>query len=185
MSAPTDHKPRLAALDAPADALIAKYPQKRSACLPLLHMAQENLGWISNDVMEWVAAKIGVTPMQVYEVVTFYPMFKLQPIGKQHVRVCRTLSCALRGSYHTMEALEKEFGIKRGETTADGAVTLEFVECIAQCGPGPVVQTSDALFENVAGDQKVGELVKHIRETVAADNIGKRPAALGSPEWNF
>lgn len=185
MSASHDHKQRLGTLDAPGDAIIAKYPQKRSACLPLLHLAQEHLGWISNDVMEWVAAKIGVTPMQVYEVVTFYPMFKLAPIGKQHVRVCRTLSCALRGSYHTMEALEKEFGCKRGETSADGAVTLEFVECIAQCGPGPVVQTSDALFEQVAGAAKVAELVGHIKSTVAADNIGKRAKTLGSPEWNF
>lgn len=184
MSVTPDHKPRLAALEATSDAIIAKYPQKRSACLPLLHLAQENLGWISNDTMEWVAAKIGVTPMQVYEVVTFYPMFKLQPIGKQHVRVCRTLSCALRGAYHTMEALEKEFGIKRGETTADGAVTLEFVECIAQCGTGPVVQTSDALIEQVTPD-KVPALATHLRSTVAAGNIGKRDAALGSPEWNF
>jgi NADH-quinone oxidoreductase subunit E len=184
MSSP-DHKPRLATLDATAAAIIAKYPQPRSACLPLLHLAQEHLGWISQDTMEWVAAKIGVTPMQVYEVVTFYPMFQLKPIGKQHVRVCRTLSCALRGAYHTMESLEQEFGCKRGETSADGAVTLEFVECIAQCGPGPVVQTSDALFENVAGPAKVAELVSHLRTTVAADSVGKRPQTLGSPEWNF
>lgn len=185
MSAPSDHKPRLLALDATADAIIAKYPVKRSACLPLLHLAQEHLGWISQEVMEWVAVKIGVTPMQVYEVVTFYPMFQQKPIGKQHVRVCRTLSCALRGSYHTMEALEKEFGCKRGETSADGAVTLEFVECIAQCGPGPVVQTSDALFENVSGPQKVAELISHLKQTVAAGTVGKREAKLGSPEWNF
>ena len=185
MSDSNDHASRLPALDAKADALIAKYPVKRSACLPLLHLAQEHLGWISKEVMEWVAAKLGVTAMQVYEVVTFYPMFQLKPIGKQHVRVCRTLSCALRGSYHTMEALEKEFGCKRGETSADGAVTLEFVECIAQCGPGPVVQTSDALFENVAGPQKVAELVSHLKSTVVAGNIGKREAKLGSPEWNF
>ena len=180
-----DHAPRLAALDAEAAALIAKYPQKRSAMLPLLHLAQERLGWVSKEVMEWVAPKLDVAPMQVYEVVTFYPMFRQKPIGKQHVRVCRTLSCALRGSYHTMEALEKEFGFKRGETSADGAVTLEFVECIAQCGPGPVVQTSDALFENVAGETKVGELVKHLRETVKAGNIGKREVKLGGPSGIF
>ena len=184
LSAP-EHTSRLAALDSEADAIIAKYPQKRSAALPLLHFAQARLGWISKETMEWVAPKIGVTPMQVYEVVTFYPMFMRQPVGKQHVRVCRTLSCALRGAYHTMEALEKEFGCKRGETSADGAVTLEFVECIAQCGPGPVVQTSDALFDNVAGETKVAALVKHLRDTVADNTVGKRDAAVGSPEWNF
>lgn len=184
LSAP-EHTSRLAALDSEADAIIAKYPQKRSAALPLLHFAQEKLGWISKEVMEWIAPKLGVTPMQVYEVVTFYPMFLQKPIGKQHVRVCRTLSCALRGSYHTMEALEKEFGCKRGDTSADGAVTLEFVECIAQCGPGPVVQTSDALFENVAGEPKVAALIAHLKETVKADTVGKREAKLGGPEWNF
>ena len=181
----SDNPSRLAELENAADALIAKYPQPRSAALPLLHLVQEKLGWISKHAMSWIAGKIGVTEMQVYEVVTFYPMFQLKPIGKQHVRVCRTLSCALRGSYATMEALEKEFGCRRDETSPDGDVTLEFVECIAQCGPGPVVQTSDALFEKVAGPEKVAELVKHLRATLADDSIGKREAAPGSPEWNF
>lgn len=119
---------------AKADEIVAKYPQKRSATLPLLHLAQEELGYVTDAAMKWIAAKLGIEPINVYEVVTFYPMFRLAPIGRRHVKVCRTLSCALRGSYKTMEALEKEFGCRRGETSADGNVTLEFVECMACCG---------------------------------------------------
>lgn len=118
----------------------------------MLHLAQEELGYITDAAMKWIASKLGIEPINVYEVVTFYPMFRLAPIGRRHVKVCRTLSCALRGSYKTMEALEKEFGCKRGETSADGNVTLEFVECLACCGTGPIVQVDHLFYEKVTPD---------------------------------
>ena len=163
---------------AEADKIVAKYPQKRSATLPLLHLVQENLGYITDAAMKWIAAKLEIEPINVYEVVTFYPMFRLAPIGKRHVKVCRTLSCALRGSYKTMEALEKEFGCKRGETSADGNVTLEFVECLACCGTGPVVQVDDRLYEKVTPD-RVPELAQKIRASLDDPAYGKTEPEFG------
>lgn len=163
---------------AKADKIIAKYPQKRSATLPLLHLAQEELGYITDAAMRWIAAKLEIEPINVYEVVTFYPMFRLAPIGKRHVKVCRTLSCALRGSYKTMEELEKEFGCKRGETSPDGNVTLEFVECLACCGTGPVVQVDNLLYEKVV-PEKVHELAEKIRASLKDPNYGKTEPVFG------
>lgn len=168
---------------AKADKIIAKYPQKRSATLPLLHLAQEELGYITDAAMKWIASKLGIEPINVYEVVTFYPMFRLAPIGRRHVKVCRTLSCALRGSYKTMEALEKEFGCKRGETSADGNVTLEFVECLACCGTGPIVQVDHLFYEKVTPDA-VPALAKKIRESLDDKDYGKTaPDFADDVQW--
>lgn len=168
---------------AKADKIVALYPQKRSATLPLLHLAQEELGYVTDAAMKWIAAKLEIEPINVYEVVTFYPMFRLNPIGKRHVKVCRTLSCALRGSYKTMEALEKEFGCKRGETSEDGNVTLEFVECIACCGTGPIVQVDHLLYEKVT-PESVPELAEKIRASLNEPDYGKKaPKLADSVEW--
>lgn len=168
---------------AKATAIVAKYPQARSATLPLIHLAQEELGYVSEPAMKWIAAKLGIEPINVYEVVTFYPMFRLEPIGKRHVKICRTLPCALRGSYKTMEAFEKEFGVTRGHTTADGNVTIDFVECIACCGTGPVVQVDNKLYEQVTED-KVPELAKIIRESLNDPEYGKKaPDFNNRAEW--
>ncbi|MCD8283274.1 MAG: NAD(P)H-dependent oxidoreductase subunit E [Opitutae bacterium] len=166
-----------------AEKIVAKYPQKRSATLPLLHLVQEELGYITDAAMKWIAARLEVEPINIYEVVTFYPMFRLNPIGKRHIKVCRTLSCALRGSYKTMEALEKEFACKRGETSADGNVTLEFVECLACCGTGPVVQVDHLLYEKVV-PESVPELAKKIRASLDDPDYGKRaPNFENRTEW--
>ena len=168
---------------AKADEIVAKYPERRSATLPLLHLAQEELGFVSDAAMKWIAAKLGIEPINVYEVVTFYPMFRLAPIGKRHVKVCRTLSCALRGSYKTMEALEKEFDCRRGETSADGNVTLEFVECMACCGTGPIVQVDHLFYENVT-PESVPELANKIRASLADENYGKsEPDFSDRTQW--
>jgi NADH-quinone oxidoreductase subunit E len=163
--------------------VVARYPDKRSAMLPLLHLAQEAHGWISEEIMLWVAGQTGATPIEVLGVVTFYPMFRQAPIGRRHVRVCRTLSCALRGAYGTMEALEKEFACRRGETTADGAVTLEFVECIASCGTGPVVHVDNALHEGIT-PEKAPALAAAIRASLDDPGYGQASPAPGTPEWN-
>ncbi len=131
------------------DEVITHYPVKRSATLPLLHLIQEDAGFISQEAIEWVATKLELQPINVYEVVTFYPMFRQKPIGRRHIKVCRTLSCALMGGYKTCEAFEQEFNTHRGEISPDGEVTVEFVECLASCGTAPVVLIDDDLHEKV------------------------------------
>jgi NADH-quinone oxidoreductase subunit E len=148
------------------DEVIPHYPVKRSAVLPLLHLIQEDAGFISSQAIEWVAAKLELQPINVYEVVTFYPMFRQKPIGRRHVKVCRTLSCALMGGYKTCETFEKEFNTHRGETSPDGEVTIEFVECLASCGTAPVVLIDDDLHENVDG-AKAKQLSDQIKAEAA------------------
>lgn len=131
------------------DEVITHYPVKRSALLPLLHLVQEDAGWISTEAIEWIAQKLELQPINVYEVVTFYPMFRQKPIGRRHIKVCRTLSCALTGGYKVCDQFQQEFGCAPGEISADGEVTIEFVECLASCGTGPVVLIDDDLHERV------------------------------------
>ncbi|MDR2429390.1 MAG: NADH-quinone oxidoreductase subunit NuoE [Puniceicoccales bacterium] len=182
---PANQSPHLFSAEvlARADALVAQYPERGSAVLPLLHLAQEAQGWVSDAAIEWVAGKTGFAPVEVLGVVTFYPMFRREPCGRRHVRVCRTLSCALRGAYATMEALEGEFGVKCGATSADGAVTLEFVECLAACGSAPVVQVDHALHEGVTAD-RVPALASALRASLGDADYGKKKTIPDSPEWN-
>src|ERR1700690_4164125 len=105
--------------------VIAHYPVKRSAALPLLHLVQEEQGYISSAAIEWIAQQLGLQPINVYELVTFYPMFR-QQLGRRHIKVCRTLSCALSGGYQTCAEFERQFNTRRGEISADGEVTIEF-----------------------------------------------------------
>ena len=131
------------------DEVITHYPSKRSATLPLLHLIQEDVGYIPEDAIPWIAAKLEIQPINVYEVVTFYPMFRRKPIGRRHIKVCRTLSCALTGGYKVCDEFQKQFGCHPGEVSADGEVTIDFVECLASCGTGPVVLIDDDLHEKV------------------------------------
>jgi NADH-quinone oxidoreductase subunit E len=131
------------------DEVIPHYPVKRSAALPLLHLVQEDQGYISAAAIEWIAAKLELEPINIYELVTFYPMFRQKPIGRRHIKVCRTLSCALMGAYRTCAQFEKHFNTYRGEVSPDGEVTIEFVECLASCGTAPVVMIDDELYEKV------------------------------------
>lgn len=131
------------------DEVITHYPQKRSAALPLLHLVQEEQGFISPAAVEWIAAKLEVEPINIQELVTFYPMFRSQPVGRRQIRVCRTLSCALLGAYRTCAAFEQHFNVARGEVSPDGEVSIEFVECLASCGTAPVVMIDDELHERV------------------------------------
>ena len=148
------------------DRLIARYPQKRSALMMVLHEIQEEHRQISNEAIEWVAAKLDLQPINVLEVVTFFPSYRQQKIGKVWVRVCRTLSCALMGGFNTGEMLEKELGCKMGHTTADGSITLEYAECLAACGTGPVALVDEDLFENLTPD-KLGPVIAEIKKRAA------------------
>jgi NADH-quinone oxidoreductase subunit E len=146
-----------AALEAEIDELITHYPVKRSASLMILHAVQEHFGWISQNAVEWIARKLELQPINVYELVTFYPMFRQEPAGRYQIKVCRTLSCALAGSYKLHAQFCEKLGLdghKHGpQTTKDGKFTVEFVECLASCGTAPVLMCNDALHENVLADK--------------------------------
>lgn len=131
------------------DEVITHYPVKRSAALPLLHFVQEEQGHISAEAVEWIAARLEVQPINIHELVTFYPMFRQKPIGRRHIKVCRTLSCAIMGGYRTCAEFQRQFGTGLGEVSPDGEVTVEFVECLASCGTAPVVMIDDQLHEKV------------------------------------
>jgi NADH-quinone oxidoreductase subunit E len=103
----------------------------------LLHALQEHFGYLSNEAVEWTASKLGLQPINIYELVTFYPMFREHPVGRYHLKVCRTLSCALGGSYELHRRLCDKLGLdseSHGAQTTDGKFTVEFVECLASCG---------------------------------------------------
>jgi len=142
--------------------LVPRYPTTRSATLPLLHLIQEEKGYISNAAIEWIANRLDIEPIHVYELVTFYPMFRQKPIGRHHVKVCRTLSCALNGSAEVCEKFKREFGVELDEVSDDGEVTIEYVECIASCGTAPVVQINETLHESVT-PERADELIAEIR----------------------
>ena len=149
-------------LEAEIDELITHYPVKRSASLMLLHAIQEHFGWISQEAVEWIARKLSLPPINIYELLTFYPMLRLQPMGKYQIKVCRTLSCALAGSAALHQQFCDRLGLdahKHGpQTTADGRFTVEFVECLASCGTAPVMMVNEDLHEGVT-NTKADEIV--------------------------
>jgi len=144
------------------DKLVPRYPTMRSASLPILHLVQDEKGYISEPAIEWIANRLELEPINIYELVTFYPMLRRRPIGRRQVKVCRTLSCALNGGEAVCEKFKKEFGVDLDEVSADGEVTIEYVECIASCGTAPVVQIDETLHENVTPD-RADELIADIR----------------------
>jgi NADH-quinone oxidoreductase subunit E len=155
------------ALEAEIEEVITHYPRKRSASLMLLHAIQEQFGYISRQAVEWVAAKLELQPINIYELVTFYPMFQQRPVGKQHVRICRTLSCALGGSYKLHEHVCERLGLNSDthspQTTADGNYTVEFVECLASCGTAPVMMCNNTFHEGVS-NEKADEIISKCKE---------------------
>jgi len=126
-----------------AEAIIAKYEEKRAAMLPVLRLIQERAGCISPEAEEWAAKLLDTTPAHVHEVVTFYTLFHRQPVGQYHVQVCRNIACALRGSEACLEQLSKRLGVAVGQTTPDRRFTLSAVECLCACEAAPVMQVND------------------------------------------
>jgi NADH-quinone oxidoreductase subunit E len=143
-----------AALEAEIDELITHYPVKRSAALMVLHAIQAQVGWLPQEAVEWTARKLELQPINIYELVTFYPMFRSHPMGQYQIKVCRTLSCALGGSHqlhqHFCQKLSLDPHAHGPQTTRDGKFTVEFVECLAGCGTAPVVMCNDNFFEGVS-----------------------------------
>lgn len=139
--------------DAEFERLVGRYPQRESMILPALWLVQEQEGWISTEAMAYIADRIGTFAAKVYEAATFYTMFNLEPKGRYHICVCRTLSCWLREKQAIVDYLANEIGVKPGEVSADGRFSLEEVECLGHCGTAPVVQVNGEFHEEMDVDK--------------------------------
>ena len=140
------------------EATVARYPKKEAAMLPVLYLAQQEFGHLSPEAIEYVAQLMDQAPARVHGVVSFYTMYNMKPIGRHHIQVCRTLSCALRGAEQVTTLLKKKLGIECGQTTADGRFTLSEVECLASCGSAPMMQINDDYYENLT-EEKINEIL--------------------------
>jgi len=129
--------------------ILERYPDRQAACIPALHLCQEQNGWISEEVVEWLAGRLDLSAAHVQGVATFYTLFDTEPVGKHRVYVCRTLSCALQGAESILQHCEKRLGIRCGETTKDGKITLRTAECLASCGSGPMMQVDKTYHEKL------------------------------------
>ena len=138
------------------------YPDPRGALLPVLHMAQETFGFISLETEEYVAALFGLSPAHVHEVVTFYTLYFQQPKGRHVVAVCHNLSCTLAGSKDILAHVERRLGIEAGETSTDGRVTLQSVECLCACEAAPMAQVDDRYELNLTPD-KIDRILEGLR----------------------
>ncbi len=172
--------------------IIARFPRPKSALIPLLHLAQEQDGYVTDDAMRHIAELLDLTPAEVYGVATFYEMFVFQPCGRYRVNVCTNISCQLVGGWELLEHAEERLGIKAGSTTEDGLFTLGDVECIAACTEAPAIQVNyryrhrvtpeqlDQLLDDLAAGRLDAEVPPHgtlarVRQRVPAD----RWAGLG------
>jgi NADH-quinone oxidoreductase E subunit len=131
------------------DAEIAKYPRRRGALLPALHLVQRELGWISPETARELADIFEITPVEVLEVVSFYNMFHAEPQGRHHVHVCTNLPCSLRGARELLAKLESHLGVASGETTPDGRITLGHEECLGACANAPMMRVDDTYHEDL------------------------------------
>ena len=150
--------------------IIARYPRRKSALIPLLHLSQEQNGYITQDAMRHIAELLDVTPAEVYGTATFYEMFRFQPTGRYLINVCGTMSCALMGGHELMHHAEDVLGIKAGSTTPDGLFTLQHAECQAACTEAPTLQVNyrhryrvtNAEFDQLVDDLRAGRLDNEI-----------------------
>jgi NADH-quinone oxidoreductase subunit E len=134
--------------------ILARYPNKMAACIPALHLCQNaNGNWLSPDAIQFVADRLELSPAHVKGVVTFYSLFNEHPPGKHQIWVCRTLSCALRGSDEILAHCQKRLGVGVGQTTADGRFTLRTAECLASCGTAPVMQVDKTYYEQLTPEK--------------------------------
>ncbi|RYY63594.1 MAG: NAD(P)H-dependent oxidoreductase subunit E [Chitinophagaceae bacterium] len=152
--------------------IVARYPEgkQKSALIPVLHLAQEtNNGWLSSEVMDDVASVLGLKPIEVYEVATFYSMFNLKPVGKYLFEVCQTGPCMLNGSDDIIGYIKEKLNIGVGETTGDGMFTLKTVECLGACGYAPMMQLGKFYKEHLTRE-KVDSLIEECRRNAVQNN---------------
>ena len=142
---------------------VSRYPKIDSCMLPALWLVQEQENWVSPEAMVYVAEKLGKTPIQVYEVATFYTMFNLKPIGTYHIELCKTLSCRLCGSEKIKNYIKDTIGIEAGQTSEDGLFHLSEVECMGACGGAPMFALNGQYHEKLT-IQKVDELIKECKK---------------------
>jgi len=185
-----------------AKEIISRYPRPRSATIPLLHLSQEQNGYVTREAMAHVAELVGSTAAEVYGTATFYEMFKFEPVGKYCVNICRSISCHLMGAEDLLHHAEHVLGIKPGDTTPDGMFTLEAVECMAACTEAPAVQVNyrhrfrvaSEHFDRLIDDLRSGKLAdeipahgtlarmrQHIPADQAAGNVD--PSVPVTPAW--
>ena len=186
-----------------ASEIISRYPRPKSALIPLLHLAQEQDGYVADDAMEHIAELIGVTPAEVLGTCSFYEMFKREPVGDYLVNVCSNIACMLLGGEELLHHLEGRLGIKAGSTTADGTFTLEDVECIAACTEAPCLQVNyryfykvtpadaDQLIDDLRAGRRAHEVPKHgtlarIRQQTPAERRAGNavPGDAEEPSWH-
>lgn len=152
--------------------IIQRYPEGRqkSALLPVLHLAQEEFGgWLDVPVMDYVAELLSITPIEVYEVATFYSMYNMKPVGKFLFEVCQTGPCMVRGSDNIVEYIKAKLSISVGETTPDGLFTLKTVECLGACGYAPMMQLGKHYREHLT-PEKVDSIIEECRNFAAINN---------------
>jgi NADH-quinone oxidoreductase subunit E len=140
----------------------ARYPVRRSAIMPALHLAQERYGWLPPEALREVADALDLTPAYCQAVASFYDMYHLEPVGRHMIEVCTNVSCALLGAQQVVEAFEEQLGIRAGETSSDGAFTLRTVECYGGCGWGPVVAV-DHRYREPVRPEDVRAIVRELR----------------------
>lgn len=151
--------------------IVARYPdgKQKSALLPVLHLMQEQEGWLSVEAMDYVASLLSLEPIEVYEVATFYTMYNLKPVGKYMFEVCRTGPCMINGSDEIIAYIGDKLGIRPGETTSDGLFTLKTVECLGACGYAPMMQMGKHYKEHLTRE-KVDAIIEECRRNAAMNN---------------
>ena len=147
------------------DREVTKYPpaEKQSALMSALAIAQDEKGWLSTETMDFVAQYLGMPPVAVYEVATFYTMYNMKPVGKYKLTICTNLPCALQGATHAAEHLKKALGIGFNETTADGRFTLKEGECMGACGDAPVLLQNNKKMLCAMSPEKIDQLLKELK----------------------
>jgi len=156
--------------------IISRYPEGRqkSALLPVLHIAQEELGgYLTVDTMDYVAQLLNLQPIEVYEVATFYTQFYLDKVGKYVIEVCQTGSCAICGGEDILEYLQTKLGIAVGETTADGLFSLKTAECLGGCGYAPVMQINTEFYEHLT-NEKIDKILDDLRQNAQSDKTNEK-----------
>lgn len=151
--------------------IVARYPQgkQKSALLPVLHLAQDQFGWLSAETMDYVASLLKLEPIEVYEVATFYSMYNLKPVGKYLFEVCQTGPCMVNGSDEIIDYIKEKLNIKVGGTTEDGLFTLKAVECLGACGYAPMMQFGTTFREHLT-KEKIDHIIEECRKNAAINN---------------
>jgi NADH-quinone oxidoreductase E subunit len=144
------------------DEILKKYPLKKPAVMPVLYLAQEQNGFISNEVIKTVADTLEITPEEVLGVVTFYTMYHQKPVGKFHIQVCTNVSCMLRGGYELYDKVKEKLGIDNMQVTEDKIFSLEEVECMGSCGTAPMIAVNEDYYENLT-KEKVVEILDSLK----------------------